>query len=1275
MADINKQDIKLLQSQRLDDTPQGGGQMTKYEVVDGEVNNLFPDISRLDRVYGRVSMRKAFLAVQTASRETYYGSHTILTQQASDPNVSVCFFSTKDWFDTRNDARDRIEAYLVRGPHANVKFWGDHYAGTSLLNLITQIDWPVPEVGDVLVLVASNEGNAEQYVRVIDVSSEIQEFFTTEGVAYDRRVISVEIGTQLAYDMVGSEIYQYWNNIQCDDIFTTVAADASRYYGVAKLQEDATAGELQIRVDDIQQHLVPSAASETAVVDAGVGNAVAPVVQTRDPQVYTTRSIQYNIAPNAKLHIGEAILPGTFSWTGGVNINDGNGQGNIYSGSTIVGSIVYATGIITFGEPGITTTGTGIATYVPACAPSAISETGGIQIETNNRGFVYTFNCNPIPEPRTLKVEYLAGGKWYSIWDIGNGQLKNSLDDSIGSGSVNFQTGSVSVTLGAMPDVDSMILFFWAKPAEYYDFSGETLAIRYVFTTDNPGVARNTFVLFWLGDGNGDGPNGEYSIVDDGNGVLVTGHWNAGASDWEPAATPTAVGTIKYATGEIDTLIDHSNQFTPVASEVFTVQYNYGAPFVDTFDSVPQAGNRITFNLTNTPIVPGTFKVEWHTDLEEYDPETRFIAHIDPTYIYRDDSAGGFEGETNDGTPGWQAGTVDYSSGEVSLSPHRTSTFAKANYEWVTTAWLHPGVEESYLFSHISYLPAASIFPVDGVVTCSYCTTDGTNFDDYSGTIEPIYIVKENSGLELVPGGLAVSDGTRRMLDGTDGKLYTHIDGIAGDKVQVGSINYVEKTFKITSDSIDLESMSIIGAVGTAAMDPTMSMVFRAPGAPIRPGSASIKATTGSGTVLEATSDFNGDLTGTGVFGHVDFNTGLCHVGFGEWVPDDAIAQAQDWYPGAPNDGSGNVWKPYSVRANTILMNAVIQSYLPLDPELLGLDPVRLPLDGKVPIFRDGYIIVVHHSDEENTPHPLSVNDPLTTDILFTANRQNVDLIEVYAMPTAKEIEDGTQTCAQLIPELRWDAGAGEWVPAYEIDLVAGTVNFMTGFELPKDSEGTVKQLTVVNRIEDMCLASDVQVTGHIVVTSPLVHDYDASNDVMVSSVLPSADLQSRAYNEFEQATWDTWNDFRQGAEPLASYNFVDYPIFVTNMPSIKERWLILFQTPTTVQIIGENFGVLAENVNIQPGSASTAVGNIEYPVGSGNWYVGVLNRNFSGEDNPYYFLMDINGFGLGWQSGNNIRFNQDAANFPLWFIRTTLQAPPTEPVDHYTIQIRGDSS
>ena len=56
---IYKNDVKLFESQRLSDKKNDGGRITGREVIAGNVNNLFQDISRIDRTVGDVALRKA----------------------------------------------------------------------------------------------------------------------------------------------------------------------------------------------------------------------------------------------------------------------------------------------------------------------------------------------------------------------------------------------------------------------------------------------------------------------------------------------------------------------------------------------------------------------------------------------------------------------------------------------------------------------------------------------------------------------------------------------------------------------------------------------------------------------------------------------------------------------------------------------------------------------------------------------------------------------------------------------------------------------------------------------------------------------------------------------------------------------------------------------------------------------------------------------------------------------------------------------------------------
>ncbi len=60
---INKNDVKFPESQRLSDGENGGGRVTGREVIDGNVNDLFQDISRIDRTMSDVALRMALIGI------------------------------------------------------------------------------------------------------------------------------------------------------------------------------------------------------------------------------------------------------------------------------------------------------------------------------------------------------------------------------------------------------------------------------------------------------------------------------------------------------------------------------------------------------------------------------------------------------------------------------------------------------------------------------------------------------------------------------------------------------------------------------------------------------------------------------------------------------------------------------------------------------------------------------------------------------------------------------------------------------------------------------------------------------------------------------------------------------------------------------------------------------------------------------------------------------------------------------------------------------------
>src|SRR5690606_23415315 len=100
-------------------------------------------------------------------------------------------------------------------------------------------------------------------------------------------------------------------------------------------------------------------------------------------------------------------------------------------------------------------TGSASLTCRPATSVTGQAITGKIDISLGSRGYAYTLNlADAKPRPGTLSVSFMALGKWYELRDRGNGELVGE-----GSGSVDFASGAVSVSLSALPDVGSSLIY------------------------------------------------------------------------------------------------------------------------------------------------------------------------------------------------------------------------------------------------------------------------------------------------------------------------------------------------------------------------------------------------------------------------------------------------------------------------------------------------------------------------------------------------------------------------------------------------------------------------------------------------------------------------------------------------------------------------------------------------------------------------------------------------------------------------------------------------
>lgn len=1186
-------DVKLVASQVMNDVEEGGGAPTATVIQDGTSNALFNDISELDRAGGRVNLRKVFASIQTDTTDTYLGANVVVSDPPDDPRVAVTIFSTESVFDRRTEARDRIEAYLNKGSVWNGYLLENHIAGQRSIQLFQRESAELPAIGKTLYLVA-NEGLANessQYIRITRVTSETRTFSYSSGgsvVDYTAVVVTCDLSDALRYDFPGSAPSRlYAPETGKTRTRDTVVADAARYCGVVRTTRAIEVGDIAADVAGVFTQLVPSAQTETPLLDLTAGGTSETLIESANGTVSYTTSAVFNAS--TVLSVGNAIQPGSLSISvSGTTLIDHGGD--LMDGATVVGTVNYGRGEVAFATSAPTYSGSKTITFRPGAAPIRVADTAGIRVDIESRSYNYVLTIVPSPAPGTLRVSYQAQGKWYDLRDNGAGVLKGTSPE-YGVGTVSYATGTVAVTLGALPDVGSEIVYAWGGQANYFNRSSTAISSpRIAFQLANPGVTPGSVTITW-DDGTA------RSASDDGKG-LIGGH---------------ATGTLNYQTG----VIEITPSLLPAGGQTYSVAYTFGPPTEEAFHAPLRNGDgTVDVEVDFNGLIPGSVEVEWNLLVETYEyisttpAELQLVQRFDPIKIVKDDGQGHLQD-----TQGTRFGTVDYTTGVVHLRPDTTVRIPVARYSVTRIGWTlsNGAVAPVYrnLFTHWEYIEAGASMPVDetALVTVRYRAAGTSNSASESFTAGALRLDLTPGFAEpIVPGSINFSLGGKTYFDRL-GSLYYDLNPMTGAATLAGAINYSTGEASLTA-WVPAASNAVAPRSLLTSLDgtPVDEVTFRVPASPVRPSSLQILATRLTGGTINVTADNSGTLSGPDVTGTIDYETGVVRVRFGAWVTA-AGNEGQIWYD-ANAVVNGQIFKPVPVFADTIKYNAVAYSYLPLDADLIGLDPVRLPQDGRVPIFRAGDFAVVGHT---------GIVGPITVSNGQVINCGRVRLSRVRVLGA-----DGLVISS-----------------GYTTDLEAGTVTFT-------NVAGYAQPVTIEHRIEDMAQISDVQISGRLTFTRQITHDYPVGS--YVSSALVAGDLRAYVSHLFDQATWNgTFADSISGSAATATYNDVLAPIAVTNAGAITERWAIQFTNTTSFNVIGEHVGVIAT------GNTGTDTAPINPATGK-----------------PYFTLPAL-GWGSGWAAGNVLRLNTTGALFPVWVVRTIQQGPETVTEDSFTLLIRGD--
>lgn len=1168
---ITAADIKLIESERMADTTDGGGRRTANVIPDGLAGNIFPKVSRLDAVYGRVNLRKVYGTISTANVDTYGGAHAIITDPPDNSRISAVLMSTKNDFDQRAAAQDRIESYVVAGPEARMRLYGRQPVGAKAVLAYQRNDEVLPDIGDVYALVQENSGGdtlQQQFVRIDSVSA-VQSTFEDERGVYSYTVLTLAITAPLQYEFFGPDTPARSSAAaRLGKIRITSVADAARYFGVQPLQVAASSGDLTVKVPSIYAPLAPTTQREVPISLANVFETTS-----RIPTGLTFTGSANEFGPASPYQFPGPVAPGSVVFTnsraGYPIFDDGTGLMMATGFADAVGSVDYASGLVTF------TTGFGADGSVGASAQhaptaTAAAYTRATEITLANRGSVFSIVLDPVPSRGTAVVDFRALGRWYRLRDeAGTGTLKGG-SPADGTGTIDYVSGALVVTLGALPDVASSVIFSWGSLGSFSshtaDFSprvqlrAQLSQFPLVATTCDVTLTYSGSPVTLTLDGTGAASNSNFvcALNRQTGELLITfpGLLPDRGTSLQVAYKKVEPGSSTPLAVQINRIMGASivlGQSVQSRSLSFSMGFSLSAG-----GRLYQAYGKVVDDGSGNLIFPRTA-----VSLGSGGSVTQFsnVQTVEDTIV----------------------GSINYSTGDITMSGAPAVSGSVSFYNRAT----------GYTTAPVS----GTMTRVDGnsvlflVTSTGGTTSSTTTTDTFTRTQAPFVIdLTVTDAQPILPGSVVFrvgvpTSGVTNQYSDRDGKLFLALGG-AGTEVGVVDYNTGLATFNDVYQSACAGNVALaacmVGTVGYV----TDTVDFRTSGSPIRLGSLFVQATASDGTTLSATSDTDGVLAGAHVTGTVQQDVGVVVVDF-----------AKDVLPG-------------SVR-----YSAVVASSVALDSSLLGLDPIRLPLDGRVPIFRQGDVAVIHNTQS------VTLTNPVVAGASYTVGRTG--LSDLWLVSAAGVRVDPAQ---------------------YAVDLAAGTVTMAD----PLTLTGVTQPLVAKHRIEDMLPVADTQIDGTISLGAALTHAY-ATTGTYVSSALLFGDMAARVSNVFDQGTWTgTWENSLIGGEATAQYNDILHPLEVTNAGAITERWRLQFTGASTFQIIGENSGVI--------GTGSTGA-----DCGPVNPLTGLP-----------YFIVRATGWGSGWSVGNNLRFNTKSAAAPIWMVRTILPGA-TLSGDSIDVQMRGD--
>ena len=1204
---ITQNDLEILESEIMADTDDGGGLPTGIAVVDGVSNNLFPDVSDIDRLIGRVRLRKVSLAVNTANPELLQAARLLFTELPVNPNISVFAFKATSFADRRSDAQNKIESYLAPGSKWSGHLLETQLAGQRVIQVSLDKGDQIPSVDKPLVLV-QNEGQVDefyQYIRPTKVDVVERRFQRTVSETVTRIIATVEFGDVLNLTFNGLTVPEFYQNASTTRraiLREARVADAAKYYSASRLAEPVTAmTSNQVKLESIYTQVVPSTQVETPLLQRDPVNQV-PTQARGNGEIAINQSV--NVAPNTAFNLPSGVAVGTLSLTvDGVTYQDRDGE-LARTGYSAVASINYGAGQITWynlnlGQRAVT------GSYKPAVEFLRVAQTD-YQTVGDGAGYNYVRELGAEPLAGSVRVSYVSGGNVYNVHDDGRG----SLIDDAGNGRGTILGKTVLLTTAAIPDIDSQIIYTFGVDLDTTKYGQMALDNPYHQITINDKVSGNIAITWGVG-----------KTATMSNGVITgdaTGTFNGSELLFSPNATIAKDTVINLAYQRFvaaawarSSVVDSAPPIPAAHNGIYEGAINIGSTVSEIIIHVELAA------MADAPRV--------RLKLTENSTQSGFVISDTELWEYRSvglngSTEGKWIGIHGVGGEQWQGRIVSSSLDKTAgTGVFKVEVFRQEN---IVDVIHRPGV--SPIFKLITIKQPLNIAWVKTTIDSRVgASVEAATFKPTATQLT--VKLPANSAAPVAQGSV--------ILDAIGARLQDSAGLVKSGGVTVGVIDYAVGVITLTSWSADVANTANLQSM-LRENDPLplANLIFRTPVAPLKKSSLQITLTLSHAAVwfdktdttdvadkvVTLSTDAQGNITGSKyIHGFVDFKSGF--VVLQSYLRRDfATLPAGDystipWYDAADayiDNSVKYINQPIYFKPDSVKYNTIAYSYLPLDKELIGLDPVRLPTDGRVPFVRKGDSIAI----TELKTMALPTNVANDTFNLGFERLSDVSVID----NTGKKVSFNY----------------------LDVDLDAGILTLNDTY-LPSEYSAP---LTAKYRIMDIALVLETDISGRVTLSTPITHDY--STAAVFSSMLLAGDMQARAFNVFSQKSWTSiFSDTLIGDGATSQLQITNNPIVVTNRDAITERWALVFTSDTAFKIIGETVG------EIGAGSTLTTTAPLNPMTGY-----------------PYFTIPTV-AWGIGWAANNVVRINTDSAKYPVW-IGNAIQQHQGSSTDNYDFTI-----